>query len=335
MSFEPRYGDGDNTLLFKIANLIAAGSGGGGVTSFNARVGAVTLLEADVTALVDSRYVLKSGDTMTGLLTVNQGTANLGNVSLSGGSLNGANTTPFFQLTGTWNTTGTPRALLVNITDISSNSGRLVDFQTGGSSRFSVQSNGFTVIGPAANVGALSLSGSVTGAASTTCFQISPNWNTTGNPTALLVNVGATASGASSLLLDLQYGGVSKFAVGTSGITSLQVADEILVALGDGFFAYADGSFGSALSGLTINADGTVTFPTDVGFFGTAPAAQQVSGANLTNNVTSGGTDNVIANYTDLTIYANDAAAIRNDIYQLARKLKQVNDALRVYGLLT
>jgi len=31
----------------------------------------------------------------------------------------------------------------------------------------------------------------------------------------------------------------------------------------------------------------------------------------------------------DLTVYANDAAAIRNDIYQLARKLKQVNDALR------
>lgn len=40
-----------------------------------------------------------------------------------------------------------------------------------------------------------------------------------------------------------------------------------------------------------------------------------------------------MANYTDLTIYANDAAAIRNDIYQLARKLKLIDDLLRRYGL--
>lgn len=72
-----------------------------------------------------------------------------------------------------------------------------------------------------------------------------------------------------------------------------------------------------------------------MGFFGTASQAKQVSGANLTNNVTSGGTDDTIANFTDLTTYANDSAAIRNNIYQLARKLKQVNDALRTYGLLT
>ena len=74
----------------------------------------------------------------------------------------------------------------------------------------------------------------------------------------------------------------------------------------------------------------------NIGFFTvTTAVAQQTSGANLTNNVTSGGVDNTIANYTDLVIYANDAAAIRNDIYQLARKLKQVNDGLRAYGLLT
>lgn len=70
-------------------------------------------------------------------------------------------------------------------------------------------------------------------------------------------------------------------------------------------------------------------------FFTTALASQQASGANLTNSVTAGGTDDTIANYTDLNIYLNDAATIRNNIYQLARKLKQVNDALRLYGLLT
>jgi hypothetical protein len=67
----------------------------------------------------------------------------------------------------------------------------------------------------------------------------------------------------------------------------------------------------------------------------TTPVVQQASGANLTNNVTSGGTDDTIANFTDLTVYANDAATIRNDIYQLSRKVKQLNDGLRTLGMFT
>lgn len=83
---------------------------------------------------------------------------------------------------------------------------------------------------------------------------------------------------------------------------------------------------------IRIEADGSAGL---LGFFAATAVVKQTSGANLTNNVTSGGTNDVIADFTDLTTYANDAAAIRNDIYQLARKLKQVNDALRAYGLLT
>ena len=70
-----------------------------------------------------------------------------------------------------------------------------------------------------------------------------------------------------------------------------------------------------------------------LGFFNSAPAVQQTSGANLTNNVTVGGTNNTIADYTDLSTYANDAAAIRNDIYQLARSVKLIQDGLRDLGL--
>ena len=73
-----------------------------------------------------------------------------------------------------------------------------------------------------------------------------------------------------------------------------------------------------------VRIDGTFGFETP-------PIAQQTVDA-LTNNVSSGGTNGTIADYTDLSIYANDAAAIRNDIYQLARSLKQVIDALRAYG---
>lgn len=78
-----------------------------------------------------------------------------------------------------------------------------------------------------------------------------------------------------------------------------------------------------------------ITGDAKLAWFGVTPVVKQTSGANLTNNVTAGGTTDQIDNYTDLTIYANDAAAIRNNLYQLSRKLKQVNDALRAYGLLT
>lgn len=67
-------------------------------------------------------------------------------------------------------------------------------------------------------------------------------------------------------------------------------------------------------------------------FWNSTPVVQQVGGVTLTNNVTVGGVDNTIANYTDLVIYVNDAAAIRNNIYQLARKTKLLTDLLRTIG---
>lgn len=78
-----------------------------------------------------------------------------------------------------------------------------------------------------------------------------------------------------------------------------------------------------------------VTQSSRIGVFGVTPVARQTGGANLTNSVTSGGTDDTIANFTDLAVYANDAAAIRNDIYQLARTLAQSHNALRAFGWLT
>lgn len=88
----------------------------------------------------------------------------------------------------------------------------------------------------------------------------------------------------------------------------------------------------AAREALRFEASGSAPM---IGVLGAVASVRQTSGADLTNNVTSGGVNDTIANYTDLSVYANDAAAIRNDIYQLARKLKQVNDALRLYGWLT
>lgn len=69
------------------------------------------------------------------------------------------------------------------------------------------------------------------------------------------------------------------------------------------------------------------------GMFGATPALQQAVAATLVNSVTSGGTANTISNYTDLTIYANDAAAIRNNFYQMALKLNALEVGLKLNGV--
>lgn len=70
-----------------------------------------------------------------------------------------------------------------------------------------------------------------------------------------------------------------------------------------------------------------------LGFFGSAGVTRVTQGA-ITNSVTVGGTTGTIANYTDLSVYANDSAAIRNNIYQLSLALSNVVGAMRSYGLL-
>jgi hypothetical protein len=62
--------------------------------------------------------------------------------------------------------------------------------------------------------------GSLTGTEADSSLTISPTWNTTGTPTAILLNVTDTASNANSLLMDLQVGGVSKFSVTKSTVNS-------------------------------------------------------------------------------------------------------------------
>ncbi len=72
-----------------------------------------------------------------------------------------------------------------------------------------------------------------------------------------------------------------------------------------------------------------------VGFYNKAAVAQPTDGVALTNSVTAGGTTDTISNWTNLSTYSTDAAAIRNAIYQLARKLKITHDALRSVGLIS
>jgi hypothetical protein len=57
----------------------------------------------------------------------------------------------------------------------------------------------------------------LTGSAATSLLSLTQTWNTTGAPTAILLNVANTNSGASSNLIDLQVGGVSRFKVDKDG----------------------------------------------------------------------------------------------------------------------
>ena len=89
---------------------------------------------------------------------------------------------------------------------------------------------------------------------------------------------------------------------------------------------------GSVIMGGNANIGGTSG---QITFFNGTLASKQTRGATFTNNITVGGTTDSPANWTDLTTYANDAAAIRNFCYQVARVLNQYDVALRAYGLLT
>jgi hypothetical protein len=72
---------------------------------------------------------------------------------------------------------------------------------------------------------------------------------------------------------------------------------------------------------------------TKLSFFGAVAANQPNAGGSITNNITAGGTADTFVNYTDLTTYATDAATIRNNLYQVVDKLKKIDDALRLLGI--
>jgi hypothetical protein len=116
MDSTPRLGDSDNNLLFKICDLLASGGGGGsGITQ----------------AFADARYVFKTGDTLTGPLTL-PGLTSSNDVAIN------PNWTDGLAHTG----------LKVNVTDTSSDAASFfVDFQVGGLSKFNVpKSTGFVTV---------------------------------------------------------------------------------------------------------------------------------------------------------------------------------------------
>ena len=176
-----------------------------------------------------------------------------GNFIQNAPSVTGSSSTSAVSISQTWNTTGTPVAFIMNITNTSSNAAsRLLDFKVGGNSKFAIDkdgliisnggyfggysgglnihysgSNGFAVYNNTGSVKYVDISNStgalaytpagLSGSGSTTAFSLTQTWNTTGTPTAFLMNITNTASNISSLLMDLQANSSSVFSIRRDG----------------------------------------------------------------------------------------------------------------------
>lgn len=96
-------------------------------------------------------------------------------------TLSAANAQSVLDMAATWNTSGTPTALKVNVTDTASNAASLLmDLQVGGSSKFKVaKTGGLTLGGSNTNTNFLAITSGGGGASATGDFFIQDSSNTT------------------------------------------------------------------------------------------------------------------------------------------------------------
>ena len=116
-------------------------------------------------------YILGLANTFTRRQTITQGTANEAILASTGYSLTGTDATSMIDLAGTWNTSGTPTAFLMNITNTASNAAsKLLDLQVGGVSKVSVRVDGAVTTGASDNLNIIPASGYVRISRSTASF---------------------------------------------------------------------------------------------------------------------------------------------------------------------
>ena len=101
---------------------------------------------------------------------------------------------------------------------ITTDSGNIL-FATGSAAeRGRFTSTGGFVLTTGSNIAAIAQTGySLTGSNASSLIDLAGTWNTTGNPTALKLNITNTASGASAYLMDLQVGSATQFRVTKAG----------------------------------------------------------------------------------------------------------------------
>lgn len=140
---QPFRDDNDHLLLYKIALCLSEGGFVAGVSSFNGQTGPITFTGGDVITLLgftpiseadgDARYVLKTGDSMSGALSINNGSL--------------VASEPALTLSQTWNNAAVAFSLLqLNAVNTASSSGSLlIDVQQDSITRFAIFQNGALV----------------------------------------------------------------------------------------------------------------------------------------------------------------------------------------------
>lgn len=97
----------------------------------------------NVTLPTAGTLAILGANTFTGLQTITQASANAGIIASTGYSLTGSNATNMIDLAGTWNTSGAPTAISLNMTNTASGAAALlIDLQVGGVSQFKVSKGG-------------------------------------------------------------------------------------------------------------------------------------------------------------------------------------------------
>jgi hypothetical protein len=243
--------------------------------------------------------------------------ANTSGLVVSGYSLTESNAQSLVDLAGTWNTSGAPTALKVNITDTASNAASLLmQLQVGGTNKFRVKKSGTVGIsdsdgGPSLRANGLFLEnvnfletayrparfaylslGGETGADDCTLFPVT----------------------AATLQMGLLH------ATTPTGQT-LKAHD---VTTGTGASLTLKGGDGSVANGEVILGSGAVrVLDTNVGFFNTSPVSQPTGFAVASTGIGVVGTDLV------------DQAAIDGYLNEFGAKLNTIRDALNALGLTT
>jgi hypothetical protein len=125
-----------------------------------------------------------------------------------------------YQLTDSWTDAGTTyNAIKMDVTDGgSAAASNLFDLRVEDVPKFSVRKSGAVILAIGANAAAITATGySLTGSNASSLVDLAGTWDTTGNPAAIKLNVTNAASGTTSMLLDLQTGGTSRFGVRFDG----------------------------------------------------------------------------------------------------------------------
>jgi hypothetical protein len=146
---------------------------------------------------------------------------------------------------------------------------------------------------------------SLTGSAATGILNLTQTWNTTGNPTAILLNVANTASGTTANLIDLQVTGVSRFRVNKNGRISQTITGSTSTTIlgeGAGGSASLSGSHCVFIGALAGQVNTTASANTFIG--SGAGAGATTGGSNIYIGRDAGGTNQTSSLNTAIGVFA-------------------------------